>query len=120
MNCFYHPQTAAVGICKYCQKGLCTECAVDLGHGIGCKHHQEEVRELYDIHFMGKQSAQNMDKVYKQSSAALVFMAIAGIVGGIALGRAGLVLVLIGVGCIFLAIVFSIFGNRVARQKNKR
>jgi len=57
MNCFYHPQVSAVGICKYCQKGLCTECAVDLGHGMGC---------------------------------------------------------------IFLAIVFSFYGNRVTKQKNRK
>ena len=120
MNCFNHPQVAAVGICKYCQKGLCPECAVDMGHGIACKDHQVEVNELYDIHFMNKQSAQNMSKVYKQSSAAMIFMGIAGIAGGIALGRAGLVLILIGVGCVFLAVVFSIYGNRVARQKNKK
>ena len=120
MNCFYHPQVPAVGICKYCQKGLCTECAVDLGHGIGCKHHQQEVHELYDIHFANKQSAQNMGRVYKQSAIAMSFMGLAGILGGIVIGRTGLVLVFIGIACVFLAIVFSIYGNRMARQKNSR
>lgn len=37
MNCFYHPGTAAVGICKSCSKGLCPACAVDLGKGLACK-----------------------------------------------------------------------------------
>ena len=34
MRCFYHPEREAVGLCKACSKGLCTSCAVDLGHGI--------------------------------------------------------------------------------------
>lgn len=118
MNCFYHPQVSAVGICKYCQKGICTECAVDLGHGITCKHHQAEVNELYDIHFMNKQSARNMSRVYKQSAVAMSFMGIAGVVGGLVIGRSGLVLVAIGIGCIFLAIAFSIYGNRMKKEKN--
>jgi len=118
VNCFYHPQVPAVGICKYCQKGLCTECAVDLGHGITCKHHKAEVNELYDIHFMNKQSARNMSRVYKQSAVAMSFMGIAGVVGGLIIGRSGLVLVAIGIGCIFLAIAFSIYANRMNKEKN--
>ena len=37
MNCFYHPTVVAVGACKSCGKGLCQECAVDLGKGLACK-----------------------------------------------------------------------------------
>lgn len=37
MKCFVHHQSDAVGICKACQKGLCPECAVDLGYGLSCK-----------------------------------------------------------------------------------
>jgi hypothetical protein len=46
MNCFNHPGVPAVGICKACQKGLCKECALDLGHGIACKNHREEMEML--------------------------------------------------------------------------
>jgi hypothetical protein len=42
MNCFYHPTVAAVGICKSCAKGLCPECAVDVGKGLACKGRCEE------------------------------------------------------------------------------
>src|ERR1039458_6240761 len=42
MNCFYHPTVVAVGICKSCGKGLCPECAVDLGKGLACKGRCEE------------------------------------------------------------------------------
>jgi hypothetical protein len=42
MNCFYHPTVVAVGTCKSCCKGLCKECAVDLGKGLACKGRCEE------------------------------------------------------------------------------
>ena len=81
MNCFYHPAVTAVAMCKYCQRGLCKDCAVDLKHGLACRQHEAEVHELYDIHFMHKQSAQNMSRVYKQSAVAMSFMGIAGVLG---------------------------------------
>ena len=47
MICFVHADRAAVGICKSCSKGLCAECAVDLGHGLACKGvHEKEVETL--------------------------------------------------------------------------
>jgi hypothetical protein len=42
MNCFYHPTVVAVGTCKSCHKGLCPECAIDLGKGLACKGRCEE------------------------------------------------------------------------------
>jgi len=37
MRCFYHQDREAVGVCKSCGKGLCPECAVDLGKGLACR-----------------------------------------------------------------------------------
>jgi uncharacterized membrane protein len=42
MKCFYHPDADAVAICKNCNKGLCSECAVDVGNGIACKNNCED------------------------------------------------------------------------------
>lgn len=36
MKCYYHPQVDAVGICKYCNKGLCLASAIDVGGGLAC------------------------------------------------------------------------------------
>ena len=36
MNCFYHPDKPAVGICKSCCKGLCEVCATTLPNGLAC------------------------------------------------------------------------------------
>lgn len=37
MRCFYHQDKDAVGTCKSCGKGLCAECAADLGKGLACR-----------------------------------------------------------------------------------
>jgi hypothetical protein len=42
MNCFNHPHSSATGICRVCCRGLCTECAVDLGHSLACKGEHEQ------------------------------------------------------------------------------
>jgi len=42
MRCFNHSDRDASGICKACGKGLCTDCAVDLGHGLSCRGDHEE------------------------------------------------------------------------------
>jgi len=50
MKCFYHPESDAVGICKACQKGLCPECAVDVGNGLACKEKcEDEVRAINEF-----------------------------------------------------------------------
>ena len=47
MNCFNHPETKAVGLCKHCNKGLCPECLTDLSDGIACKNkHESQVETL--------------------------------------------------------------------------
>ena len=47
MVCFYHPDRPAVGVCKHCQRGLCTSCAVVIEDVLACQNrHEEEVREV--------------------------------------------------------------------------
>lgn len=36
MECFYHPETAAAGICKNCQRGICRDCIAEVTDGIAC------------------------------------------------------------------------------------
>jgi hypothetical protein len=50
MKCFYHQERDAVAVCKNCNKGVCAECASDLGHGIACKGRCEsKVQELNEL-----------------------------------------------------------------------
>ena len=47
MNCYYHPEKPAVALCKYCQRGLCSECAAHAGDSLACKGlHEEQVRAM--------------------------------------------------------------------------
>lgn len=47
MNCYYHPDQSAVGICKHCQRGLCIACAADVEGSLACKsRHEKQVAGL--------------------------------------------------------------------------
>jgi hypothetical protein len=46
MHCYNHADRNAVGFCKVCCKGLCPDCAVDLGHGLACRGHESRMEEL--------------------------------------------------------------------------
>ncbi|MEP7136609.1 MAG: hypothetical protein ABI904_16910 [Chloroflexota bacterium] len=47
MNCFYHPEKIAVGLCKYCQRGLCSACAAHAGDSLACNNlHEVQVRDM--------------------------------------------------------------------------
>jgi hypothetical protein len=43
MECYYHREVSAVGICKSCHKGVCEQCAVDVGSGLACRGECEHV-----------------------------------------------------------------------------
>jgi hypothetical protein len=45
--CYYHPDRPALGLCKYCQRGLCSDCAANAGDSLACKGlHEEQVRSM--------------------------------------------------------------------------
>jgi hypothetical protein len=37
VNCFYHPEVLAVGICKICGRGICKPCANELETWLVCR-----------------------------------------------------------------------------------
>jgi len=48
--CFYHPDNPAVGACKHCQRGLCSDCAVSVDDVLACKRrHEEQVHALEEM-----------------------------------------------------------------------
>ena len=86
MKCFNHEERDAVGTCKSCGKGICRECAVDMGKGLACHDRcEKDVSDLIalidqNVHFspIGKNVMGNMKKnAYVQASftlaAGLVF-----------------------------------------------
>jgi len=47
MKCFYHPQADAVGLCKHCQRGLCSLCASERDGGLACRErHESQVDQV--------------------------------------------------------------------------
>ena len=115
MNCFNHPDVPAVGICKACQKGLCMECAVDLGHGIACKSHQEEVGMLITIQADNKRALQNIEALIRDVPG--FFLGIFLILIGHSMGTDGLLLMFIGVVTFCLTIIISGFARMKKTQK---
>ena len=50
MLCYYHKDKQAVGSCKSCNKGLCTDCAVDVNKGLACRGTcEEDVRLIVQL-----------------------------------------------------------------------
>ena len=47
MICYYHPDKPAIGLCKYCQRGLCFECAALADDSLACKdRHEAQVHDM--------------------------------------------------------------------------
>ena len=81
MNCFYHPTSPAVGVCKYCQRGLCSECAAVVDDVIACKHrHEDEVHQIEQL------AARNLFQSKRVSSGYMRNAVFYGLVGGVFAG----------------------------------
>ncbi len=48
MNCFQHPAAVAVGICKNCHRGVCSDCAAPAPNGLACRGRCEAEVEALD------------------------------------------------------------------------
>lgn len=69
MKCYNHPQNDAVGICKNCNKGLCSDCAVDVGGGLACRNTcEEEVKYINELIERNKKISQNTAGVFARST----------------------------------------------------
>jgi hypothetical protein len=78
MVCYYHPDKPAVGICKHCQRGLCSDCAVIVNDAIACKNrHEEEVRGLILLADRGVLQARRVGSGYIRNA---IFYVLVGLV----------------------------------------
>jgi hypothetical protein len=120
MNCFNHPDVPAVGICKACQKGLCMECAIDLGHGIACKNHREDVEMLNTIQADSKRAIQNTEVLYRVITVFILGIAV--VLGGFSSRPTGIndaILIFGGTGICFLSAIYSISGHRYLDKEHR-
>jgi asparagine N-glycosylation enzyme membrane subunit Stt3 len=117
--CFYHPDKPAIGLCKHCQRGLCSDCAALVDDVLACKgRHEEGVRALEDM------TKQNILKSRRTRSDYLRNAIFYGVVGtlftvfGVSqiqwLGWQGIVYAVIG-----LALLYAALANYLESRKYK-
>ena len=59
----------AVGVCRACGKGLCRECAVDLGSGLACQNSCEvSVRDLIVHQAVSRRALSTTPSAYRTQS----------------------------------------------------
>lgn len=63
MNCFYHHDISAIGMCKNCYKGLCADCIAEVNGSIAClKTCQDEVAKLDRMIGQSDRTYKNLQK----------------------------------------------------------
>ncbi|MBI2834374.1 MAG: hypothetical protein HYX76_08110 [Acidobacteria bacterium] len=78
MRCFYHRERDAVATCKNCGRGVCPDCAVDVGNGLACRDRCEaEVRSLNEIISRNKTAYQKTQSAYARTALFYAVVALA-------------------------------------------
>jgi hypothetical protein len=113
MKCYYHIQIEAVGKCKNCQKGICRECAIDVGNGIACGGNCEDEVRAVNEHMKLKMTEQQ--RAYSVQSKNAIWSILAGAVclfTGLANASGGPLLVAMGVMLFLTAILQYSIGRK--------
>jgi hypothetical protein len=67
MRCFYHRDLDAVAACKNCGRGLCPDCAADVGNGLACRGRCEaEVLSLNRVIERNKTAYEKTSAAYRK------------------------------------------------------
>lgn len=81
MECFYHSGATAVGICKYCGRGICQECVADAQQSLACKDRCEsEVEQLDEMVDQQSSAVQTTSDTYRNIA---VWLACLGVLFGV-------------------------------------
>ena len=126
MRCYYHQDKEAVGSCKSCGKGLCFDCAVDIGKGLACRGHCEEdvraVVSLIDRNIkIAPRTSQILETSRKVRSSAAIFNLIIGglfLIWGLTSDHLSFIAVL-GVAFLIFGIVGLFQARRFAKDKEQ-
>jgi hypothetical protein len=109
MDCYYHHEVNAVGICKNCHKGICAECAGDTGNGLACRGECEQA-----VQYLNAYVQKNIDMMTRvgplQSFYARMYRFI-----GAGLGAIGAMLMALGMSrprgdLVLLSSLLLVFG----------
>ena len=127
MRCYYHQDKEAVGSCKSCAKGLCPDCAADVGKGLACRGHcEDDVRAVValvdrNIKFSPK-TAQILESSRKVRWSAAIFNLVIGLVF-VAWGLSNIerfsIIVILG-ACFLVYGIFSLLQARNAAKDRQQ
>lgn len=76
MNCYNHPATAALGICKNCHKDICKTCLTDLGDGLACRGTCET--EVQKINRLFRRNEKTYKVYYRRQRVLSIFWIVLG------------------------------------------
>ncbi len=69
MNCYYHPNELALGICRHCQRGLCTNCTSEVDDSLACKdRHEEQVRVIETVTQRSLLQSERLGSAYRRNA----------------------------------------------------
>ena len=127
MECFNHNGVAAVAVCKNCFRGVCEDCAADVGNGIACRGACEpRVIEANEVQEVSKKIARRSEAILMRSRMTYTVLATMMVVIGLVPILIGLLYlnqniafgaVLIVVGAVFL--FYAAFLFRTSRAIHK-
>ena len=84
MKCFTHSENEAVGSCKFCFRGVCTQCARDSGVGLACSETCEaQVKSVQALVDRNKKLVAFAPKTHSRNALMLTLMAAAFIAFGL-------------------------------------
>lgn len=120
MVCYYHPDKPAVGICKHCQRGLCVDCAAEVGDSLACKgRHEQQVRDLDGLFQRNILQSKRVGSVYSRNAVFYFLNGVAFIAFGIYevrwAGLQGVFLLMIG-----LFLLYAAAANYIESRKYKK
>lgn len=109
MNCFYHPERSAVGVCKHCGRGLCTACAALVDDTLACKdRHEAQVRGLNLATQRNILQAQRIQSGFVRNAVFYGFVGVAFAAFGVTqyrfLGLQGIFFMVIGIFLLYAAL----------------
>ena len=118
MHCFEHQSENAIGICKHCNKGICSKCAIDLSHGLACRDScEEEVENVNALINNSKATYSNMKGANKYFLSAFFAVIGAGILIEELLSKKPLGFgVLMGSAFLGFGIYHAIISNRYSKR----
>jgi len=108
MNCYYHPDRPAIGICKHCQRGLCAEDAALIDDSLACKgRHEEQVRDINQLMGRNILQAKRVGSIYNRNAIFYFLVGVAFSIYGYSQLRfasvQGLFLLIVGLFLLFAA-----------------